>query len=191
MISYETAQKIFLKCYCAPFTTLRRLRKNKGIVAKPIRWEADEIEALRFAMEVAFCKLQKEPVPEHFRDANVYAKFKIVAAVCDEARKLLKERSEKPAMISYEQDLDKNIADPHALDAFEEVDSRLTLEQICKDIQKPSQNLLGALVAFSKNEQIDFEQFGMSRATFFRLKKMAYSEMQKSYRKPSKKLKNN
>ena len=180
LLDYETAQKIFKGCYRAPFTTLLRLKRNKGLVARPIRWTEDEIESLSFAMNVAFCKLQNEKAPNDYGDESIYAKLQIVGAVCDEARKLLARRSQRPVILSYEQDLDKNIPAPQWMDDFEEVENQIHLERICEEVQKKSQKLMDALVASSKWENIQFEEFGMGRSTFFRLKKIACEKFLKT-----------
>ena len=175
MISYEKFVELVKHSLSSPFTVLLKLKKKTQMTPRSFNWTADEKESMRFAANEMFCRLRGKSAPSGY-DPDFYAEFKIVCAICSEARVLLKKRSLRPMTLSYEQDLDKNIPAPQWMDDFEEVENQIHLEQICEEVQKKSQKLMDALVASSKRANIQFETFGMSRRTFFRLKKIAFDK---------------
>ena len=177
MIYYGDAKEFFRKIYRNPFKIIAWLKGNKDKQIKPIQWSFDEKDSLEFAMNVAYFELFKKSKYENVTDLQV--KSRIIGSICDEARKLLKRREYVKKTISYEYDIDANLADANSQDAFEEIESRVTLKQICQEIQKPTQNLFDALIAFSKNKNIQFKKFGMGRTVFFELKKIAHEKFLK------------
>ena len=178
MICYSDAKNLFRKIYWNPFKIVACLKGDKDKQIKPIQWSLDEKDSLEYAMNVVYFELLKKSEYENVTDLQ--AKSRIIGAVCDEARKLLKHREDIKKTISYEYDVDANLADSHSTDAFKEIESRVTLKQICQEIQKPEQNLFDALLAFSKNKNIQFKKFGIGRTVFFELKKIACEKFLKT-----------